>query len=295
MTTDVMLVKAEFTAFLKQYTVYKVLRNNNRFNLDMESIRLSILEDEEFCRFIYYKGKHMGGVIIRRNKIKHLFIYPEHNPHLMEIMKTIHENAVKDADSSKSIACLPSNSNQAVNFGKLGYKTIRKMHCMIGPLENVSWKAPMGYKFVRPSADDEEMIVELFYNANINEPWHQPVTKEFFARGASLYFDNNIIETILDASSICIEERTGNAVGACLISMDEGYPFVYDLHVLEEHRRKGIASNMMKKAISKMTKHYGFMRLFVIDGNPAKRIYDKLGFIAGNPIFIMKYTSDADI
>ena len=38
-----------------------------------------------------------------------------------------------------------------------------------------------------------------------------------------------------------------------------------------------------------MSDDYKYMRLFVVDGNPAERLYGNLGFISGNPIYIMKY------
>lgn len=294
MTPDTILAKAEFDAFLKQYTVYKVLRENNRFNIGTESIRLSIQDDREFCRFIYYKGSRAGGVILRNNTIKHLFVYPEFDPHLLEIMKVLHEKAAENADPEKGIACLPSNSYQAVNFGKLEYQTVRKLRCMIGPLKSMGWKAPAGFLFRKPTVRDSKLLAKLFYEANLGEPWHQPVTMEHFTWGVDMYFDPEKTMSYKEVSTICIEEKSGEAVGACLISMDEGYPFVFDLHVLADYRRKGIALGMMKRAISKTAGNNDFMRLFVIDGNPAQHLYEKLGFIAGSPLFIMKYMPSAN-
>ncbi len=289
MARDIILVKADFSAFLKQYTIHKVLKNNNRFNLGVESIRMSIDDSRENCHFIYLHDIQIGGVILGSNRIKHLFLYPEYQKLVITVIETLHSKTLEDMDSKKGISSLPSDAQQAAIFEKLGYKTARKLRCMIGPIKKVSWGAPIGYIFRNPSEKDSELIVKLFYDANITEPWHQPVTMERFIWGNSLYFDKSKTNSISEASAICFEESTGKAVGACLISTDEGYPFVFDLHVLKDYRRIGIASEMMKKAFSIMSDEYDYMRLFVVDGNPAERLYENLGFIAGNPVFIMKY------
>ncbi|MCK5757564.1 MAG: hypothetical protein KAH14_00615, partial [Clostridiales bacterium] len=64
MTTGFILAKADYSAFIKQYTIYKVLRNNNRFNLGANSIKMSIEDDQENYRFIYLHKKQIGGVIL---------------------------------------------------------------------------------------------------------------------------------------------------------------------------------------------------------------------------------------
>lgn len=289
MARDIILVKADFSAFIKPYTIHKVLKNNNRFNLGVESIRMSIEDSREICHFIYLHDIQIGGVILGNNRIKHLFLYPEYKKLVTPVIKTLHSKALEDMDSKKGISSLPSNAQQAAIFEKLGYKTIRKLRCVIGPIKKVSWGAPAGFIFRNPSKNDSELIIKLFYDANITEPWHQPVTMEQFGWGNSLYFNKNKTNSITKASTICFEEKTRKPVGACLISTDEGYPFVFDLHVLQDYRRKGIASEMMKKAFSKMSDEHDYMRLFMVDGNPAELLYEKLGFIAGKPVFIMKY------
>lgn len=289
MAPDMLLVKAEFPVFLKQYTVHKVLRNNNRFNLGAESIELSISEDKEFCYFIYLNNVRIGGVILRKNAVKHPFLFPEYQMYLKDIIKAVHQKIIDVSDKDRSISCLPSNSEQAAIFEGEGYKTMRKLLCMIGSLNSAGWSLPQGFLFRKPTYNDMELIIELFYKANIDEPWHQPVTVEGFRQGTGLYFDKTKTDRILGASSLCFNEATGEAVGGCMVSMNEGYPFIFDLHVHKDFRRRGIASAMMKKAINQMSVDHDFMRLFVADGNPAKKLYEKLGFIAGEPVYVMKY------
>jgi GNAT superfamily N-acetyltransferase len=287
--SDIVLKKTDFDSFLGQYAVHKVLRDNNRFNFGNESIRLAIWDNRDNCQFIYVDGKKAGGALLDVGMIKHPFIYPDFRDFLPEILETLHITAMEGADLEKGVMCLPSDSEQAEIYFNLGYGTIRKLRCMIGPLSNLGWKCPEGYFLRQPSENDIQLIGKLFYRANINDPWHKPVTPEGFIRGTKRYFNPELVDNVLAASSICCEERTGNPVGGCMISMDEAFPFVYDLHILEKHRRKGIGTAMMKKAMRIMSKDHAYMRLFVIDGNPAAKLYYRLGFIAGNPVYIMNY------
>lgn len=293
MKIDFIMAKADPSTFIKQYTIYKVLQNNNRFNFGSNSIRMSIEDDRENYYFIYLNEMQIGGVIYSKYRIKHLFLYPEYQKFLSLVIKFLHNKVIENIEAGRGISSLPSDRAQAEIFSKLGYETIRKLRCMIGPIKKVSWGAPAGYIFRNVSEKDNEMIAKLFFEANLNEPWHQPVTMEQFSRGSSLYFNKAKTNSIYEASTICFDETTREPVGACLMTKDEGFPFVFDVHVLKDHRRLGIASNMMKKAFNKMSDEHEYMRLFVVDGNPAKRLYENLGFISGNPVFIMKYLSDS--
>ena len=121
MAADIILVKADFSAFLKQYTIHKVLKNNNRFNLGVESIRMSIEDSREICHFIYMHDIQIGGVILGNNRIKHLFLYPEFLKPVTPVISFLHNRAVEKMDFKIGISSLQSNAQQAAIFEKLGY------------------------------------------------------------------------------------------------------------------------------------------------------------------------------
>ena len=190
MTFGITLTKADFNAYLQQYTVHKVLRDNNRFNLGSKSIRLAIIDDIDSCYFIYVNGAYAGGSIIDNGKIKHPFLLSGYQIYINDIIHILHKKAAEDADGEKGITCLPSDTRQAEIFLSLGYETVKKMRCMIGPLNNFNWKTPDGYLFRQPLESDLKLIAKLFCKANINDPWPQPVTEEGFLRGTVRYFDD---------------------------------------------------------------------------------------------------------
>ncbi|MCK5758544.1 MAG: hypothetical protein KAH14_05570, partial [Clostridiales bacterium] len=123
----------------------KVLRNNNRFNLGVNSIKMSIEDDQENYHFIYLHKKQIGGVILSSNRIKHLFLYPEYQKLMNSVIRFLHNKAKENIDTEKGVTSLPSDTTQAEIFNELWYKTIRKLRCMIGPVSKASWEAPAGY------------------------------------------------------------------------------------------------------------------------------------------------------
>lgn len=55
--------------------------------------------------------------------------------------------------------------------------------------------------------------------------------------------------------------------------------FIYELYVVEEHRGKGIAKQLIQTAIEQLKKEgYPEIRLTVFAGNPAIQIYESIGF-----------------
>jgi len=76
LTSGITFAKADFNAYLQQYTVHKVLHDNNRFNLGSKSIRLAIIDDINSCYYIYINGAYAGGSIMDKGKIKHPFLLP---------------------------------------------------------------------------------------------------------------------------------------------------------------------------------------------------------------------------
>jgi ribosomal protein S18 acetylase RimI-like enzyme len=64
---------------------------------------------------------------------------------------------------------------------------------------------------------------------------------------------------------------------------DKRIGFIYELFVLEEFRRKGVAKQLLSSAIDRLKQEgYPEVRLSVFVGNPAIKIYEKMGFHSRN-------------
>ncbi|WP_153723037.1 GNAT family N-acetyltransferase [Sporosarcina cascadiensis] len=64
---------------------------------------------------------------------------------------------------------------------------------------------------------------------------------------------------------------------------DQPIGFIYELFVREEFRGKGISKRLMSVAIDRLKETgYPEIRLSAFEGNPAIRLYEKMGFHARN-------------
>jgi len=85
-----------------------------------------------------------------------------------------------------------------------------------------------------------------------------------------------------------VAERDGEVVGyiMCRIEGTIWRPrlkrgHVISIAVLPEHRRKGIATALLKEALSRMAERYGASECYLevrVSNTPAIRLYEKLGF-----------------
>jgi len=70
-------------------------------------------------------------------------------------------------------------------------------------------------------------------------------------------------------------------IGACLVSLWEGWPNVFDIAVKPSYQNKGLGTMMLKRALSELKGSYPVLRLFVTIGNDAEMVYHKMGFLSG--------------
>lgn len=70
-------------------------------------------------------------------------------------------------------------------------------------------------------------------------------------------------------------------VGACLISIWEQWPNVYDIVVNPAYQGQRLATQMLKKSLSVLKSEFPVFRLFVTLVNEAEKGYHKLGFLTG--------------
>nr|AYQ74406.1 N-acetyltransferase [Cohnella candidum] len=83
---------------------------------------------------------------------------------------------------------------------------------------------------------------------------------------------------------------TSSIAGVCLIGRNEGWPFISYVAVLPAYRGYGLATAMMKHALSCLHEQgEPLLLLFVTVGNKAKDVYEKLGFWSACPVTQMIY------
>ncbi|MBU3208386.1 GNAT family N-acetyltransferase [Clostridium algidicarnis] len=139
------------------------------------------------------------------------------------------------------------------------------------------------YEIVPVTKENKRDISKLFVEAFSTIGESQGKTN-FEKQNESIesYFDNNPENTLVNkASTLIYEKKTNELVGACLISIWEEWPNVYDIAVKPSFQKKGLAKNMLKRSLTILKKQYPTLRLFVTLGNDAEMVYRKMGFLAG--------------
>jgi ribosomal protein S18 acetylase RimI-like enzyme len=82
----------------------------------------------------------------------------------------------------------------------------------------------------------------------------------------------------LDRGGVEIVEVDGAAVGCLKVTVEAGHVFVDRLALLPEAQGKGLGTRLMLEVISDAEARGLPVRLSVLVNNPARRLYERLGF-----------------
>jgi ribosomal protein S18 acetylase RimI-like enzyme len=174
---------------------------------------------------------------------------------------------------------------QAEHFLRLGFKPIEARRVMIRPTEQFEMNDLGDDFFIKtPNSSDLEEIAQLSYEGYLGaDGIGFPTENSIEQQRADLeyYFKHNSKELLQKASRLVFDKRNDQLVGACLVSMWEDLPLIFNIVVDKEYRGKGIATNLLKHSLSTLKEQHDVIRLFVTVGNPAESLYYNLGFLPG--------------
>ncbi|MGE7993707.1 N-acetyltransferase family protein [Pseudomonas sp. NPDC089554] len=75
-------------------------------------------------------------------------------------------------------------------------------------------------------------------------------------------------------------EEGGEVLGFCSLSQDRQALFIRELHLLPEHRGRGIGSQVLQCLAEWATqRRLPLLRLMVFKSNPARQLYKRCGFV----------------
>ena len=96
--------------------------------------------------------------------------------------------------------------------------------------------------------------------------WNEPEIRKHFADSLS----KEMFECILE---------NGDRVGALSIESHEGYFQLEQIYIEPSHQNRGIGGEVVKTLIARAKKEVILIRIRVLKPNPAKRFYERLGFV----------------
>jgi ribosomal protein S18 acetylase RimI-like enzyme len=76
-------------------------------------------------------------------------------------------------------------------------------------------------------------------------------------------------------------KENNQLIGACLITIWESIPLIYDIAVDKNFQGKGIGKNLLKHVLTELNSEYNYLVLFVTLGNSSESLYYNLGFRRG--------------
>ncbi|MFD1675251.1 GNAT family N-acetyltransferase [Alicyclobacillus fodiniaquatilis] len=276
---DFTLTKADTHKFAVHFATY---RENIWFRQTWDE-RLAAIGDDAPCYWIRQNNQRVGGVCLKPNALWAFFVEPPFVDVYL-ILKRLKAFLLSVSDSSKPIEAYGILPYQSEHFLRLGFRPTETRRVMIRPTEAFSSATLRGFSVERPAPHMCEEIAELLHHAysgldgigaaSVN-------TIEEKRKDVAYYFANNLSDTLLNAASVVYDSTRRKMISACLISLWEGLPLVYEIVVLPEYRRKQMATTLLKKALTSLERHYDVMRLFVTQGNAAESVYYHLGFLPG--------------
>lgn len=271
--------KAQWEEFSVYFAVYEIFKMNVWFRQSFDAY-CSVLKNYDICFWIKKDNFRIGGVLLDLNYMNCLFLQPPHNEYDLIIGK-LKKLLLTYSDSSKPIYVGAVKPDKVKYYQRAGFKIGESRRCMIRPTEefHVTWDCD--YEIVSATEDKKSDIVKLFTEAFSNESKDE-VNFEKENESVEFYFTKSSTNTLVNkASTLIYEKKTNELVGACLISIWEDWPNVYDIAVKPSFQKRGLAKNMLKRALTVLKEGYPTLRLFVTLGNDAEMLYHRMGFLAG--------------
>ncbi|MGH4124145.1 MAG: GNAT family N-acetyltransferase [Clostridium sp.] len=273
--------KAEWKEFSIHFATYEIFSINVWFRQSFD-MYCSVLKDCDICYWIKKDGHRMGGVLLEPNYMNCLFLEPPYNQY-DEVLNELRNILICWSDESKKIIVGGVKPQEIKYYQRAGFRTGKARRCMIRPTEefNINWSDE--YQIVLPTVEREMEIVKLFneaFQGGVGDDGNSTIDKQ--QESVKYYLNDNLQNNLVNkASTLIYYKKTNELVGACLISIWEEWPNVYDIAVKPSFQGNGLARNMIKKALTVLKEQHTVLRLFVTLGNDAEMSYHKLGFLAG--------------
>lgn len=277
------LEKAPWQDFTPWWTLYVVFQNNVWFRQSYD-MALSVLQDAEICYWVKKDGNRIGGVLIEPNYMNCLFLVPPFCEEYGKVVVLLRNLLLSWADNTKDIVVGGCKPGEVSYYQRAGFRARESRRCMIRPTEAFAINWCEDYVVAQLSKEYRLELAELFYVAFHGGSGAQGAQElDAHIKNVEFYVKHFGDDEILKKASTMIYDKTSNKlIGACLISLWEQWPLIYDVAVHPKYQGRGLASQMIKQALTVLKEQYPVIRLFVTLGNDAELLYHRLGFLSGD-------------
>lgn len=242
--------------------------------------------------FWIYKGElRIGGVRMSPNRIYHLFVIPPFNDSF-EVLKLLKKLLIQWSDRTQPIKTFEVLPDQVHLYARAGFWPAefrnRWMQRPTGQFEVITNDE---FLVECPRIEDDGMGAKRFINeediARCNfasfEGSLEAVRRKKFTYEDFIPSDepNCTNEVLLGASTLIYEKHSGKLIAVCLLGLQDDYAAIYNIGVMPAYRGRGLATLMLKRALTLLKDKYPILRLYVMEGNDAESVYLNLGFMPG--------------
>lgn len=267
------------------FKVYHAVYSQENIFMSYDWLERLEVAEPDGCGFLLKRdGVAVGGVVFRDGHMTSPFLIPpfcdkdEFWRGLLELWKVPGETLFFDFIPESYCAFLE----------KAGGRKMRGQCRMLRPTTKENAVLNKDYYFFEPAESDKKEITEVVYESHLHgytstvtgptdrKKTEIAVDRRFtaFSETGSLHF-GTIVRTC-DSHKIVAVCLAGIYPDAC-----DNFSTIHQVSVLPEHRRKGVAEAMIRNTINTAYQHSPVISLGVMAGNPAKKLYSKIGFISG--------------
>lgn len=278
---DYRLEKISDNDFSRFHAVYA--RENIFLDTDWSALTENAHPSGSGC-LLFRDGVPIGGAACGRSAVSSPFMIPPFSDRA-EFWRALLSLCSADGGLIR-LERIPQTHAEAL--ASLGARKTLGQFRMMRPTEQLNTSLDGGYRFAEPSACERNEIVNVIYQAHLsgNAPTvnGRPAI-EYVRYQTGRRFTAFAQTGTLDMGTIVISRKDGCIAGVCLAGIYPGSPndfaTVHQVSVLPSHRRRGLARAMLASTITKALSRSPAITLGVLDGNPAKLLYESVGFIAG--------------
>ncbi|UNK16928.1 GNAT family N-acetyltransferase [Paenibacillus sp. N3/727] len=282
-----------------EWGIYSSVYYNSEYNgFFKENVYDFHLQRDPF--WIYKGEQRIGGVVIAPNVLYLLFFIPPFHEEF-QVVTLLKKALLRWSDPSKPIIVYEILQDHVDFFSRAGFWP-DEFRCkwMQRPTElyALNWDEDMIAIEPQLAAENDDTrklinspdIERFFYECNmgsIDAIRRKQESADCYKDmiGSYAYQTN---ELTLAASTLVYDRQSNRLIGACLVSWEGYFPAIYNIGVLQEYRGRGLATNMLKKALTMLKPHFPILRLYVMQGNSAESVYYNLGFKPG-PLEVQRF------
>jgi len=251
----------------------------------------TLLEGLNYCFWVFLGGKRIGGVVLRPNHIEGLFTCPPFACRY-EVLQAVLPLLNDWSDLTQDIEAVDVMPDEVELYERLGFQVRGGRRVYIAPTERLEVDWDERYRVDTPQPSHAEQISLLFLESYRDYPQPWPLSRygldDWRKRVEKYLAKEDTPQACHDASSVVSDRENEAVAGACIVRTDrsiirpeEPYVKVADVAVHPAYRRQGLASKMLRHALSALSGHFPVLKFGVAAGNCVEALYYATGFLPG--------------